>query len=110
MKRRDSIFLACGGGVRTAGTCGSRAPRLDVRPICLASEAHVCPVRPEFAICLNKRSAGLSDVLVPVIPAHSVDPCAVVEPNGEGASYAAALVEALRKKRGPELSVEIATA
>jgi hypothetical protein len=55
----------------------------------------------------------LSDVLVPVTPAQLADlcdPCAVASGNGNGASYAAALVDALRKKRGPEIPAEIAEA
>ncbi len=52
----------------------------------------------------------MCDVLVPVTPAQLVDPCAVVEANGDGASYAAALVDALRKKRGPAIAAEIVEA
>ncbi len=53
----------------------------------------------------------MSEALVPVHPA-SADPCAVVEAsgNGDGASHAVALVEALRKKRGTETPPEIANA
>jgi hypothetical protein len=51
----------------------------------------------------------LSDVLVPVTPAR-FEPCGAIEPTGDRASYAAALVDALRKKRGPDLPAEIVTA
>jgi hypothetical protein len=47
---------------------------------------------------------------MPATPASYADPCAVVD-TGDGASYAAALVEALRKKRGStDVAAEIADA
>ena len=47
---------------------------------------------------------------MPATPSPYADPCAVVDLNDGGASYAAALAEALRKKRGAELPAEIASA
>ena len=44
---------------------------------------------------------------MPATPSPCADPCAVVESNDSGASYAAALADALRRKRGPEVPAEI---
>jgi len=53
----------------------------------------------------------LSEALLPVTPAAPLaDPCSVVDTNDDGASYAAALADALRKKRGPDLSSEVVDA
>ena len=52
----------------------------------------------------------MSEVLVPATPAPYADPCAAVDGSSDGASYAAALADALRKKRGPELPAEIVDA
>src|SRR5712671_5040250 len=87
---------------RAAGLARSRV-RHPGRPL-------VCPVRPDLAICLNKRSSVLSEVLVPATPAPFVDPCAVGDSGSDGASYAAALADALRKKRGSDVPDEITEA
>lgn len=47
---------------------------------------------------------------MPATPSPCADPCAVVDLDNGGASYAAALAEALRKKRGPEIPAEIVEA
>jgi hypothetical protein len=52
----------------------------------------------------------LSEALLPATPAQFVDPCAVVDTDESSASYAAALVEALRRKRGQDLPNELASA
>lgn len=53
----------------------------------------------------------MSEALLPATPAQPfVDPCAVVDTDESSASYAAALVEALRRKRGQDLPNEIASA
>jgi hypothetical protein len=53
----------------------------------------------------------LSEALLPATPAQPfVDPCAVVDTDESSASYAAALVEALRRKRGQDLPNELASA
>ena len=53
----------------------------------------------------------MSEALLPVTPAAPLaDPCSVVDTNDDGASYAAALADALRKKRGPDLSSEVVDA
>lgn len=53
----------------------------------------------------------MSEALLPATPAAPfADPCAVVDSNDDGASYAATLVDALRRKRGPELPSEIVQA
>src|SRR6184192_1877741 len=96
MNRRDSIFSSRAAGLASRAQAPGRPS--------------VCPVRPDFAICLNKRSACLSELLVPATPAPYADPCAVVDGSGDGASYAASLAEALRKKHGPELPDEITDA
>jgi len=52
----------------------------------------------------------LSEALLPATPAHA-DPCAVASAAGnDDASQAAALVEALRRRRGSELPSELASA
>jgi hypothetical protein len=52
----------------------------------------------------------LSEALLPATPAAPLaDPCSVVD-NDDGASYAAVLADALRKKRGPDIPNEIASA
>ena len=53
----------------------------------------------------------MSEALLPATPAQPfVDPCAVVDTDESSASYAAALVEALRRKRGQDLPNELASA
>lgn len=53
----------------------------------------------------------MSEALLPATPAQPfVDPCAVVDTDESSASYAAALVEALRRKRGQGLPNELASA
>ncbi|HUS32461.1 MAG TPA: hypothetical protein VMZ53_28365 [Kofleriaceae bacterium] len=54
----------------------------------------------------------MSEALLPVTPAAPfADPCAVVDTiNDDSASYAAALADALRKKRGPDIPSEIVDA
>jgi hypothetical protein len=53
----------------------------------------------------------LSEAFLPARPATPfVDPCAVVDTDESSASYAAALVEALRRKRGQDLPNELALA
>lgn len=53
----------------------------------------------------------MSEAFLPATPATPfVDPCAVVDTDESSASYAAALVEALRRKRGQDLPNEIASA
>lgn len=47
---------------------------------------------------------------MPATPSPYADPCSVVERNDDAATYAAALADALRKKRGPEIPSEIASA
>jgi hypothetical protein len=47
---------------------------------------------------------------MPATPAPCADPCAVVETSDDSASHAAALVEALRRKRGTDLPIEIVEA
>ena len=47
---------------------------------------------------------------MPATPSPCADPCAVVDLNDAGASYAAALADALRKKRGTEVPAEIVEA
>ncbi|HSN30540.1 MAG TPA: hypothetical protein VLT45_29845, partial [Kofleriaceae bacterium] len=44
---------------------------------------------------------------MPATPAHLVDPCSAVEPDSETASHAAALAEALRKRKGSDVPREI---
>lgn len=52
----------------------------------------------------------MSEALLPATPAHA-DPCAVASAAGnDDASQAAALVEALRRRRGSELPSELASA
>jgi hypothetical protein len=53
----------------------------------------------------------LSEALLPATPAQPfVDPCAVVDTDESSTSYAAALVEALRRKRGQDLPNELVSA
>jgi hypothetical protein len=53
----------------------------------------------------------LSEALLPATPAAPLaDPCSVVDTNDDSASYAAALADALRKKRGPDIPGEIVDA
>ena len=53
----------------------------------------------------------MSEALLPATPAAPLaDPCSVVDHNDDGASYAAALADALRKKRGPDIPSEIVDA
>jgi hypothetical protein len=52
----------------------------------------------------------LSEALLPATPAAPLDPCSVVDHNDDGASYAAALADALRKKRGPDIASEVVDA
>ncbi|HTL34974.1 MAG TPA: hypothetical protein VL326_17715 [Kofleriaceae bacterium] len=53
----------------------------------------------------------MSEALLPATPAAPLaDPCSVVDTNDDSASYAAALADALRKKRGPDIPGEIVDA
>jgi hypothetical protein len=53
----------------------------------------------------------LSEAHLPATPAAPfADPCSVVDTNDDSASYAAALADALRKKRGPDIPGEIVDA
>jgi hypothetical protein len=53
----------------------------------------------------------LSEALLPATPVAPLSgPCSIVDTNDDGASYAVALVDALRRRRGPDIPEEIVDA
>src|SRR5579862_7886315 len=105
--RRDSIFVA-----EAEWVTGPKRALSGRGPGCTSSV-----LRLPVYVCLNKRSYPLNEALperghasiMTATPAVA-DPCDVVILDDDTASQAAALVDALRRKRGHELPVEIVDA